>query len=259
MRIDGRLRVVSVDSPEQLVGLKRVGRVVAETIAAVRGTVAPGVTTGQLDALAQAVFHRRGARSGPVLTYGYPGAICLSVDAEVVHGVPGPRRLREGQLLTIDVAAELDGFHADAAVTVAVGELPGASRRLIDAGTAALEAGVGAARSGATLRDVGAAIERVTYARGFHVARQLTGHGIGRAMHEPPTVFNWPAPTREADLELTEGLVFTIEPMILTGQPHLTTGADGWTVRDRNGALSTHAEHTVMIGPDGPLVLTAPA
>jgi methionyl aminopeptidase len=112
---------VSVDTPEQLEGLRRAGRVVAEAIAAVRRAAVPGVTTGQLDAVAQAVFDRRGARSGPILTYGYPGAICLSVDDEIVHGVPGPRPLEEGQLLTIDVAAELDGFHADAATTVPIG------------------------------------------------------------------------------------------------------------------------------------------
>lgn len=217
------------------------------------------MTTGELDAVAQEVFDRWGARSGPVLTYRYPAAICLSVDAEIVHGIPGARRLQSGQLLTIDVAAELDGYHADAATTVGVGQLPGAARRLRATGAAALSAGIKAAQPGATLRDVGAAVERVTEARGFRVARQLTGHGIGRAMHEPSTVFNWPDPSRDADLELTEGLVFTIEPMIVAGRPRLRVGSDGWTVSDRDGALSTHEEHTVMVCSDGPLVLTAPA
>ncbi|MCP9490593.1 MAG: type I methionyl aminopeptidase [Solirubrobacteraceae bacterium MAG38_C4-C5] len=247
-----------MDSPEQLVGLERVGRVVAETIATVSDAAAPDVTTGHLDSVAQAVFDRRGARSGPVLTYRYPAAICLSMDAEIVHGVPGEKRLREGQLLTIDVAAELDGYHADAATTIAIGQVRGTARRLMAAGSAALGAGVRAAQPGATLRDVGAAVERVTNGRGFRVARQLTGHGVGRAMHEPPTVFNWPDPSRDADLELTEGLVFTIEPMITTGRPRLGTGSDGWTVTDHDGALSTHEEHTVMVCHDGPLVLTAP-
>lgn len=249
---------MSVDSPEQVDGLNRVGRVVAETIAAVRRAAVPGVTTGDLDAVAQGVFDRRGARSGPVLTYRYPGAICLSVDTEIVHGIPGAKRLRQGQLLTIDVAAEFDGFHADAATTIPIGQVPGPSHRLLAAGRAALQAGIRAAQPGATLRDVGAAIERVTNARGFQVARELTGHGIGLAMHEPPTVFNWPAPYRTAKRELTEGLVFTIEPMIVAGYPSLLTQSDGWTVRDGGGALSTHEEHTVMVCPDGPLVLTAP-
>jgi methionyl aminopeptidase len=248
---------VSADTPEQLEGLERVGRVVAETIADVRRAAAPGVTTQALDAVAQAVLDRHGARSGPVLTYRYPGAICLSVDAEIVHAVPSARRLRDGQLLTIDVAAELDGFHADAATTVAVGRASASARRLMAAGRAALRAGIRAARPGATLRDVGAAVERATEARGFHVARELTGHGIGRRMHEPPTVFNWPAPYPEASLELAEGLVFTIEPMILAGRPRLVTEADGWTIRSADGALSTHEEHTVVVRGEGALVLTA--
>jgi methionyl aminopeptidase len=248
---------VSVDSPEQLEGLKRVGRVVAATIAAVRRAALAGVTTRELDALAQAEFDRRGARSGPVLTYAYPGAICLSIGDEIVHGVPGPRRLRPGDLLTIDVAAELDGYHADAATTITVGPSTPAARRLIAAGRAALAAGIRAALPGATLRDVGAAVERATEARGFRVARELTGHGIGRRMHEPPTVFNWPAPLPEASRKLTEGLVFTIEPMITAGPARLATAPDGWTVRALDGELSTHEEHTVMIQSGGPLVLTA--
>lgn len=250
---------MSVDSPEELEGLERVGRVVAETVAAVRDAAVPGVSTKELDAVAQSVFDHYGARSGPVLTYRYPGAICLSVDSEIVHGVPGSRRLRAGQLLTIDVAAELAGFHADSATTVAVGPVPGSARRLMAAGRAALRAGIQAAQPGATLRDVGAAVERVTEARGFHVARELTGHGIGRRMHEPPTVFNWPAPYPEATRKLTEGLVFTIEPMIVARPPRLVTEPDGWTIRDVGGTLSTHEEHTVMVRREGALVLTATA
>jgi methionyl aminopeptidase len=248
---------MSVETAEELEGLRSAGRVVAAAIAAVRAAARPGVTTGALDRVAEDVFHGARARSGPVLTYGYPGAICLSVDEEIVHGVPGPTRLRAGQLLSIDVAAELDGFHADAATTVAIGEVPRAARRLLAAGRAALRAGLRAARAGATVRDVGAAVERQTRALGFHVAKELTGHGIGRRMHEPPTVFNWPTPHPEASQVLTEGLVLTIEPMIVAARPHLVVAPDGWTVRDLNGALSTHEEHTVMIRRGDPLVLAA--
>ncbi len=138
-----------------------------------------------------------------------------------------------------------------------IGQVPGPSQRLLAAGRAALRAGIRAAQPGATLRDVGASIERVTNARGFQIARELTGHGIGLAMHEPPTVFNWPAPDRTAKLQLTEGLVLTIEPMLVAGSPSLFTQTDGWTISDGGGALSTHEEHTVMVCPDGPLVLTA--
>jgi methionyl aminopeptidase len=245
---------MSVDTPEQLEGLRRVGRVVAETIAAVRRAAVPGITTGELDAIAEFEFDRRGARSGPILTYGYPGSICLSVDDEIVHGIPGSRRLREGELLTIDVAAELDGYHADAATTIAIGEP--APDPLLAAGRRALDAGIRAAQPGATLRDVGAAVEGAVEADGFQVARELTGHGIGRQMHEPPTVFNWPAPVDEASQRLTEGLVLTIEPMITAGEPRFAAAADGWTIRSLDGARSTHEEHTVMVRRGGALVLT---
>ncbi|MEA2250571.1 MAG: methionyl aminopeptidase [Solirubrobacteraceae bacterium] len=246
---------MSVDTPEQLEGLRRAGRVVAATIAALRAAVAPGRTTAELDALAADVFAAHGARSGPILTYRYPGAVCLSVDDEVVHGVPGPRRLVEGQLVKLDVAAELDGYHADAATTVAVGEVAPRAARLMAATHAALRAGMRAAQPGASLRDVGAAVERIAHARGFAVVRELTGHGIGRAMHEEPTVFNWPAP--EARQRLTEGMVFTIEPMIVAGDPTVAVDRDGWTVRTADRSLAAHEEHTVMVSDGGPVVLTA--
>jgi methionyl aminopeptidase len=248
---------MSVDTPEQLEGLRRAGRVVAATIAALRAAAVPGVTTGALDSLAAQVFAAHGARSGPVLTYRYPGAVCLSVDDEIVHAVPGPRRLRDGELLTIDVAAELDGYHADAATTVVVGSATPSAERLIAAARAALRAGMRAAQPGATLRDVGAAVERVTEARGYAVVRELTGHGIGRAMHEAPTVPNWPSPN--ADLELAEGMVFTVEPMIVAGDPTVRMDRDGWTIRTADGAISAHEEHTIMVSADGPVVLTAAA
>jgi methionyl aminopeptidase len=246
---------MSVDTPEQLEGLRRAGHVVAATIAALRAAVAPGVTTRELDELAAETFAGAGARSGPILTYRYPGSVCLSIDDEIVHGVPGPKRLREGQLISLDVAAELDGYHADAATTVAVGEPAPRAGRLLATARAALAAGMRAAQPGATLRDVGAAVERVTTARGFTVVRELTGHGIGRRMHERPTVYNWPAPA--AGLKLREGMVFTIEPMIVAGDPAIAVDRDGWTVRTVDGALSAHEEHTIMVSEGGPVVLTA--
>jgi len=172
-----------------------------------------------------------------------------------VHGIPGHRVLREGELITLDVALELDGYHADAATTVAVGAADAAAQRLQAAARAALRAGIRAVRPGATLREVGAAIERVTEARGFHVVPELHGHGIGRAMHEDPAVYNWPDP--EGTLTLTEGLVFTIEPMIVAGSPAIYVDRDGWTVRTRDHSRSAHEEHTVVVGPEGAQVLTA--
>jgi methionyl aminopeptidase len=220
-----------------------------------RDAVTPGVTTVELDVLAAEFFAASGARSGPILTYGYPGSICISVEDQVVHGIPGPRALKDGELVTLDVAAELDGYHADAAITVPVGSVDDEGQRLIAGADAALHAGIQAARAGSTLRDVGAAVERITRSRGFRVIPELTGHGIGLAMHEEPTVFNWPSPA--ASRRLKPGLVFTIEPMITVGSPEIMLEPDGWTIRTADGRRSAHAEHTIMVGQNGPLVLTA--
>jgi methionyl aminopeptidase len=248
---------MSVDTPEQLEGLRRAGRVVAQTLEVVKAAVAPGVSKGELDRIAADYLAEQGARSGPILTYGYPGSICISVDDQVVHGIPGERVLQSGDLVKLDVAAELDGYHADAATTVAVGTVNWNKRRLMNATRAALSAGIEAAQPGATLSEVGAAIERATRARGFEVFRELTGHGIGRQMHEEPTVFNWPAP--EASRRLTEGLVITIEPMVTAGGPQIVLDRDGWTVRSADRSPSCHEEHTIMVAEGGPVVLTAAA
>jgi methionyl aminopeptidase len=228
---------MSIETPEQLAGLRRAGAVVAEVLRTLQAAVKQGVTTGELDALAAKTMAARGARSGPILTYGYPGSVCLSIDDEVVHGIPGERVLRDGELITLDVALELDGITPT--------RLP----------RPALKAGIRAARPGATLRDIGAAVQRVTEARGFRVIPELHGHGIGRAMHEAPSVYNWPDP--EGTLTLTEGLVFTIEPMIVAGDPEIFVDRDGWTVRTRDHSRSAHEEHTVVVGRDGAQVLTA--
>jgi len=246
---------MSVQTPRQLQGLQRAGRVVATVLRALREAVTPGVTTGELDAIAAGLFVAHGARSGPILTYGYPGSICVSVDDEVVHGVPGERTLCEGQLVTLDVAAEVDGFHADAAVTVPVGVVDVRARRLLVATRAALASGIKAAQPGATLREVGAAVDSAARARGFRVFRELTGHGIGLGMHEEPTVYNWAAPS--ATRVLTRGLVFTIEPMVSAGRTRLVLDSDGWTVRSADRSISAHEEHTIMVADGGPVVLTA--
>jgi methionyl aminopeptidase len=177
---------VSVDSPEQLQGLRRAGRVVAQTLRVLRSAVAPGVSTAELDRLAAEAFACHGARSGPILTYGYPGSVCISVEEQIVHGVPGERVLRRGEIVTLDVAAELEGYHADAAITVPVGRVDDRRRRLMSATRAALGAGIRAAQPGARLRDVGAAIEREARRHRFQVFHELIGHGIGHATGLPP-------------------------------------------------------------------------
>lgn len=247
---------MSIETPEELEGLRAAGRVVAETLRAMRRAVRPGVTTAELDAVAARVFARHGARSGPALDYGFPGTACISVDDEAVHGIPGPRRLRAGEVVKLDVTAELDGFYADACVTVPVGRPRPATVRLLTAARQGLEAGMRAAVAGAPLHAVGAAVQAEVERRGHAVCHELNGHGIGRRIHEPPTVPSVFAPglTRP----LTEGLVITIEPIVSAGRGDVALDArDGWTVRTVDGSPTAHAEHTLVVRKGRPLVLTA--
>jgi methionyl aminopeptidase len=248
---------MTASDPEELEGLRRIGALIAATLAYLRETARPGMTTRELDDLAAGYMMERGAQSGPILTYDYPGFTCISVDDQVVHGIPGPRVLHEGELVTFDIAAELGGFHADAATTVGIGSVDAAAQRLMQATRAALAAGLRTAQPGATLHDVGAAIERVAEARGFKVFKELTGHGIGREMHEEPTVYNFAIDGPEGEIVLTEDMVFTIEPMLSAGSDRLRQDRDGWTMRSVDGARSAHEEHTIVVRTGGPLVLTA--
>lgn len=246
---------MSVETPEELAALRAVGRVVAETLRAMRRAVQPGVRTRELDAVAGLVFRRAGARSGPQLDYGFPGVTCISVNDEAVHGVPGHRRLREGDLVKLDVTAELDGFYADACVTVAVGRARAGDRQLVATAQRALVSGIRAASVGAPLNAIGAAVEEAVAAGGQAVCRELAGHGIGRRIHEEPAVPNHYV--AQLSHPLTEGLVLTIEPIISAGTGAVRAMDDGWTVSTSDGAQSAHVEHTVVVRPEGPLVLTA--
>jgi methionyl aminopeptidase len=245
---------MSIRTAAQMRRLRDAGRVVARTLDALQRAIAPGVSTQELDEVAGAVFEREGARSGPILTYNYPGAVCISVGSEVVHGIPGPRLLRDGELVSIDVAAEVGGYYADAARTIPVGQPSKPALALVEATRAALACGIRAAQPGVTLRQVGAGIEQTAKARGFSVVRELTGHGIGRKMHEAPTVYNWAAP--RSGLRLTPGLVLTIEPMLVAGNPEITIQPDGWTVVTVDNSLAAHEEHTIAVTERGPVILT---
>ncbi|MHB1572255.1 MAG: type I methionyl aminopeptidase [Solirubrobacteraceae bacterium] len=246
---------MSIETEEELRALRAAGRVVAEALRAMRRAVRPGVTTSELDEVGAEVFRHHGARSGPQLTYGFPGVNCISVNDEAVHGVPSDRRLRDGDLVKLDVTAELDGFYADACMSVPVGRPRAEAVRLVASARRALDDGMRAARAGAPLRTIGAAVQRTVTASGHSVCPELMGHGIGRRLHEPPDVPNYDAPG--AWQPLTEGLVLTIEPIICTGSGAVVAGDDGWTVLTADGALAAHAEHTVVITRGSPLVLTA--
>ncbi len=235
--------------------LRAAGLVVAETLDAMEAAVEPGITTKALDDLAAAVFARHGARSAPQLDYDFPGATCISVNDECVHGIPGPRRIAAGDLVKLDVTVELDGWYADACRTAFAGDPSAEAVALATAARDALERAMAGATAGAPLNAIGATVEQTVGERGFAVCEVLSGHGIGRRIHEPPDVLNYYDP--ELSEPLVEGQVFTIEPIIAAGGGDVVEMDDGWTVRTADGSLSAHAEHTIAITTGAPLVLTA--
>lgn len=246
---------MSIETPEELAALKRIGRVVGLTIARVREEVRPGVTTAGLDAVAEAFLAREGANPAPRQVYDFPGAIMISINDEVVHTIPGPRRVEPGDVVKIDVTAEKDGFYADAAATVLVPPASSAARRLLSCVHAAFDQGARAARAGTALNEVGRQVEAEVRRRGFTVLRELRGHGIGRTIHEPPEVANYYDPLERG--RLTEGLVMTLEPLISAGSDRTAMASDRWTIRTLDGSLAAHYEHTMVITRGRPLLVTA--
>jgi methionyl aminopeptidase len=243
-----------VETAEELEGLRAAGRVVAKALRAMRAQVRPGITTAELDAVGARVFKQAGARSGPQLDYGFPGVNCISVNDEAVHGIPGPRRLRAGDLVKLDVTAELNSFYADACMSVPVGKARPTTTRLVMAAQRALRAGIEAARADAPLNVIGAAVEETVRARGFSVCASLTGHGIGRRIHEDPHVPNHYV--SELSQSLSVGLVLTIEPIISAGTGAVHALPNGWTVSTSDGSRCAHVEHTVVIADGPPELLT---
>jgi methionyl aminopeptidase len=246
---------VSIQNERDLQGIRRAGRVVAAALAAMRAAVRPGATTADLDEVGARVLARSGARSAPRMVYGFPGITLISVNDEIVHGIPGDRRLRPGDVVKLDVTADLDGYVADAAETVVVPPAAPVAARLDACAREAFRRGARAARPGRQVREIGAAVERHVRSCGFHVVRELTGHGVGRTIHEEPPVPNYDDPF--ARQRLTEGLVITIEPLIAASRARAVTAADGWTIRTHNAALAAHYEHTLIVWPRGVELVTA--
>jgi methionyl aminopeptidase len=246
---------VTIDSETDLAGMQRVGRLVAGTLAHMRAQVRPGISTGELDAAAERFARGAGARSAPQLTYGFPGFTCISVNEQIVHGIPGPRLLLPGDLVKLDVTLELDGYMADSAITVSVPPARPEGRQLQRAARIAFNRGLAVARAGRRLRDVGRAVEDAARREGADVLRELTGHGIGRRLHEEPTVPNWADPM--ANEVLHEGLVIALEPLLAGARTRVVEERDGWTLRTHDRSLAVHHEHTIMIRRGAPLVLTA--
>lgn len=246
---------MSIQSDADLRGLEAAGRVVRMTLDALVAAVTPGVTTAELDAVAAGIFAAHGARSAPALVYGFPGTVLISVNDEVVHGIPGRRRIRRGDVVKLDVTVEREGYMADAARTVVVEGGSPEARRLAACVERAFDAALDVATAGCKVREIGRAVETCVRAEGFTVIRGLCGHGIGRTIHEAPSVPNHFDPWQQ-DV-LTEGLVLTIEPIICAGREAVAEAADGWTVRTRDGSLAAHHEHTLVITTGRPVLLTA--
>lgn len=246
---------MSIESERDWEGLRRVGRIVRLALAAMAKQARPGVTTKELDRIGAEVLRKHGARSAPQLVYGFPGSICISVNDEAVHGVPGARAIAAGDLVKLDVTAEKDGYMADSALTVAVPPVSDERRRLVACARSAFRKAMDAARAGNRVYDIGRAVETEVRRHGFVVIRELSGHGIGRSIHEPPSVPN--CFDRRSREPLTEGLVLAVEPIVAAGSGRFVEDRDGWTFRTADGSPSAHHEHTVVITRGRPVLLTA--
>ena len=250
--------MITIKSPREIETMAAAGRIVAETLALVARHVRPGVSTEQLDRVAEDFIRSHpGARPSFKGLYDFPATLCTSINQEVVHGIPSPKRvLEEGDLLSVDVGVWLDGLHADSAATFPVGAVGPEAQRLLQVTRAALAAGVAQARAGNHVGDIGNAVQQVAEAAGFSVVRELVGHGIGSSFHEDPQIPNYGKPKRGP--RLMPGMTIAIEPMVNVGRPEIRTLEDKWTVVTEDGSLSAHFEHTVAVLENGglPRVLT---
>src|SRR6202521_2925266 len=246
---------MSINGPEELAAMRAAGTIVRRILEAMKQAVRPGITTAELDTVGATVMREQGAQSAPQLVYKFPGVNCISLNDEAVHGIPGERAVEGGDLVKLDVTIEKDGFMADAAETVAVGEVSEENRRLIACAERAFAKAMLVARAGFRVVEIGRAIEREVRRSGFSVIRDLGGHGIGRTIHEEPRVPNYADP--EANQVLTEGLVITVEPIIAAGSGRAFVAQDKWTVVTADRRPSAHYEHTLVITKGAPMLLTA--
>jgi methionyl aminopeptidase len=247
--------VIITKTPDEIEKIAAAGRILARCHQLMKRKARPGVTTAELDAVAEEYITSQGGHPTFKGYRGYPAATCLSPNDMVVHGIPGPYELAEGDILSCDVGVTLDGFVADSAFTFAVGEISGEAERLLEACQAALAAGVEQCRPGNRLSDISHAVQQVTESAGFSVVRSLVGHGVGRSMHEDPQIPNYGEPGHGP--LLAEGMTFAIEPMINVGTPEIYVHEDEWSISTADGSLSAHFEHTVAVTESGPRILTA--
>ena len=245
---------IQLKQPTQLEKMRESGRIVAETLEILRDAIRPGITTAELDRIAEKNIRRYGAIPSFKHYRGFPASVCVSVNEEVVHGIPGPKMLREGDIISVDTGARYRGYHGDATITVPVGNISPEAERLIRVCRESLGAGIEAAQVGRRLTDISAVIQDYVEAAGFSIVRDLYGHGIGRALHEEPMLPHYGPPGHGPVLKA--GMVLTIEPMIAAGRPETKTLSDDWTVVTLDGSWAAQFEHTVAITDDGPDVLT---
>jgi methionyl aminopeptidase len=246
--------VITCRSRSEIDKLRRVNQLVGRILAELRRLVAPGVTTRDLDAAAERQVREAGAEPAFKGYHGYPATICASINEQVVHGIPSAQPLVEGDIISIDMGAKLDGFYGDCAVTVPVGRVAPEAVQLLQATEEALFQGIEAVKPGGRVSDIGAAVQRHVEAHGFSVVREFVGHGIGTSLHEEPQIANYGPAGRGP--RLSEGMVLAIEPMVNLGKPAVKVLSDGWTAVTRDGSLSAHFEHTVVVTPDACEILT---
>lgn len=248
--------MISLKNSKELAAMKRAGQISAGALRAGGRAVAPGVTTAEINAVIHDYIIKRGAKPNFLGYGGFPGSACISLNEELIHGIPGKRVLREGDIVSIDGGTVLDGFHGDNAWTFAVGEISEEAKALMEATRISLERAIAAAKPGNRLGDIGHAVQSYVEPLGFHVVRQYVGHGIGRSLHEEPEVPNFGSPGRGT--RLLPGMVLAIEPMIAIGTHVVRVLSDDWTVVNAKGDLCAHYEHTVAITESGPVILTIP-
>jgi methionyl aminopeptidase len=250
-------RQITIKTPHEMELMRMAGRIDAEALAAARAIIRPGVTTADLNAAAEEVLKKYGSYSpfknypGP---YPYPASTNVSVNEEMVHGIPGKRKLKEGDIVSVDCGSVYEGFVGDSAFTAGVGEISAEARKLVDVTEKALYAGIEKMVAGNRTGDVSSAIQQYAESRGYYVTREYTGHGVGRQMHEGPQMPNYGVPGR--GMLLRAGMTIALEPMVLVGTPYTKVMSDQWTVTSRDGSLTAHFEHTVAITEQGPVILT---
>ncbi len=246
---------MTVDSPEDLAALKKIGQIVALTLQTMKENLRPGITTAELDEIGRAYLESHGARSAPTLVYNFPGATCISLNEEAAHGIPGDRVIQDGDLVNIDVSAELDGYFADMGATYPLPPVTPQVHKLLRCTRRALDKSIAVAQAGRMLNEIGRVVEEEAKKCGFNTLRNLTGHGVGRHIHEPPqSILNYYEPRDRRRLE--DGMVITLEPFLSTGAAFAVEAEDGWTLKTADGSLTAQFEHTLVVTKGQPVIIT---